>query len=263
MFSIIPKWNDEEYCRTILFHGLEEAQFYLPDSDIRIRSLVVVAIRNSLLEDAASTTSAALSLGLRRVSVSDEQIKLITSDAINFFSTYNLSVEALKLNEPDENLFIQLESIYPLAWSAMRHLSQCSNYMSFNNTNGSKTKSNIDINSTQSELFVEVQSGIDPKMNTVLVQILKRISDGQQPFFFSDSFKMITRNHDKLYKVLESVLASNVPVVTINYYISNGYVARRSDLLKPAHSEKDIREKLKISHGLRKIHLEIIKQIRQ
>lgn len=131
-------------------------------------------------------------------------------------------MEALKITEPVENPFSKLVINYPLAWNAMNQLCQCSNYKTFNQQNKSSGFNLINLNS-KTEDFVEVQSEIDPVINTTLLQILDKISKGQQPFFFSDSFKMITRNPDKLYKILDAVLVSN---------------------------------------GLRKIHLEIIKYMR-
>jgi hypothetical protein len=50
--SLLFHWNDFAFRRTILTLGTEEASFWEPlTASLEIRSLVVVAIRNSLIED--------------------------------------------------------------------------------------------------------------------------------------------------------------------------------------------------------------------
>ncbi|MEY9092567.1 hypothetical protein [Paenibacillus sp. RC84] len=261
--SIIYQWNDDEFRSTILFHGIEEANFYVPSLDINIRALVVIGVRNSLLEDMSSTIAAAKSLGLRKPLISDEQIKDITSDAIVFFANQNLKTAARELQKPSNDPFINLAIKYPIAWVAMKNLSQCNNYKSYESQNSTEYSRNLKKTQPNSALCIEVQSGMDSEINNSLDQILENIKAGRQPFFFSDSFKMITRHPDKLYRIMEYVLSAQVPVVTFNYFISNGYVARRSSLLKQAHSERDMIKKLEISNGLRKEHFKIIKMMRQ
>ncbi|CAM4372088.1 hypothetical protein U9M73_12980 [Paenibacillus phoenicis] len=260
--SIIYRWSDEEFRSTILLHGIEEATYYSPVSDINIRALVVVCIRNSLLEDLSSTRSAAKSLGLSNPIISDDQIKKITSDAITFFSNNDLLSASQQITKPLVDPFEKIQFEYPLAWYVMRKLSKCTNFTTFGAKEILKSNDYTTNKSNASDIFVEVQSGIDPTINHTLNKILESIRNRKQHFFFSDSFKMITRHPEKLYKIIESVLNANAPVVTFNYYISNGYVARRTNLLKPAHSEKDLNEKYKNTNGLRKAHLEIIKIMR-
>jgi len=50
--SVLSHWNDVPFRRTILVLGSEEACFWRPlSASIEIRSLVVVAVRNRLIED--------------------------------------------------------------------------------------------------------------------------------------------------------------------------------------------------------------------
>ena len=55
---------------------------------------------------------------------------------------------------------------------------------------------------------------------------------------------MITRNLDKLLSIIEFVLACGKPLVTINYYLSNGLVTRRRGLWQPAHSQYESEARL-------------------
>ena len=50
--SLLTHWHDSPFRRTALLLGVEEASFYEPATvDLDIRSMVVVGVRNSLVED--------------------------------------------------------------------------------------------------------------------------------------------------------------------------------------------------------------------
>ena len=75
----------------------------------------------------------------------------------------------------------------------------------------------------------DIQSGIDDKLGKGLLSILNHISLEHTPFFYTDCFKMLTRNIDKLFRVIEYVLRKECIFMTSNFYISNGYVSKRKD----------------------------------
>lgn len=54
MNSLLQVWNDKEMRRWILLFAKEEANFYLPNANIDIKSFVVTTIRNSLIESVSS-----------------------------------------------------------------------------------------------------------------------------------------------------------------------------------------------------------------
>src|SRR5262249_20236114 len=90
--SLLRHWNDPSMRQTILFPGREEATFYEPsDANLDVRSLVVVAVRNSCLEHLASTPEAARQLGVADQAVSDRDIPVITGDAIAYFREIDLA----------------------------------------------------------------------------------------------------------------------------------------------------------------------------
>jgi hypothetical protein len=74
---------------------------------------------------------------------------------------------------------------------------------------------------------------------------------------------MLTRNIDKLVKVIEYVLRKDCTFMTSNFYISNGYVAKRKDLLRPAHYDDDVEKNLRQFEGLRHTHLKAFKAVSQ
>ncbi|KQO18304.1 hypothetical protein [Paenibacillus sp. Leaf72] len=259
--SILYRWRDEEYRNTLLMHGIEEATYYQPGSNIGVNSLVVVGIRNSLLEDAASTLLAARGLGLTKPIISDLQVRVITSDAISFLSKYDLNIKAQEVGKPQEDPFEELPFKYPLAWEVMNYLSKCKTYVNFQkDKKHSISHLNCETNNDKN-IEIENQSGMDSKIGPSLNEILETVKSGEQSFFFTDSFKAISRNPEKLYKVIETVLNADAPFVTINYYLSNGYVSRRPSLLKPFHDAREIESKLKNTEGLKANHRKILKQL--
>src|SRR6185437_7426627 len=77
-----------------------------------------------------------------------------------------------------------------------------------------------------------ILSGMAEQIEPELQRMLRLVRTGLYPGIFSDSFKMITRNPQKLFAVMEFVLANGRAVVTHNYYVRNGYVARRTPLVR-------------------------------
>ena len=75
---------------------------------------------------------------------------------------------------------------------------------------------------------------------------------------------MISRNLDKLLSILEFVLACGKPVVTINYYLSNGLVLRRRRLWRPAHGLAQIEAQLRdrrLLNGIAPQHRRLLRSV--
>src|SRR4051812_304291 len=79
--SVVTRWHEEDFRRTLLFLGAEEAAFYKPATkDPEVRALVVVCIRNSMLEDIASTREAAETVGAAGRLIDDDDMPFLTGD---------------------------------------------------------------------------------------------------------------------------------------------------------------------------------------
>lgn len=264
--EIIGRWDDTYFRKTLLLTGLEEAYFYQPSANLDIKSMVVVGIRNSLLEDMASTKEAAKKIGAENKIISDDNIKIITSDAIKYFSKVDLSLLSKECLCGEDNLYYQLQSKYPFAWTALRAVNRMvgnkGKYMPIED----KHIDILNISKFQvcdtSLMANVVLSGMDPSIDAKMLNTLKAIEDNQIDAFFSDSFKMVTRHPDKLFKIIDFVLSHGASFVTFNYYLSNGYVTRRRPLLKPAHTVTELRYKLTKLEGLEKKHQQVLKSIR-
>lgn len=82
MCSILARWDQEDFRRTVLFVTDEEALFYEPIAADDVRRFVVATIRNGMLEVAASINCIQFKM---QEPLSNEKIKGITSNAICYF----------------------------------------------------------------------------------------------------------------------------------------------------------------------------------
>lgn len=260
LYSIIFHWNDSSYRRTILEVNNELALHYKPNKKIQIRSLVVTSIRNSLLEELSCGCDDNV-FNLNGQIISDEDIPKITSDAIEFFSGFDLSDLANHLGAIQNDIFGDLPTKYPATWTAFQNLNK-----GLNQKYEPIVAKEIDIDNNGSLFGMQhnmnnavVMSGMNPKFDSKLADYLKAIKSGKAPYLYTDSFKTISRNPHKLFKVIEYVLAANSRFVTANYYIENGYVEKRENLLKPGHTVKDMIKNASNLKGVGRKHREVLK----
>ena len=121
--SLLSHWSDLAFRRTILILGTEEASFWEPyTASLEIRSLVVVAVRNSLIEDLGASHPYTKVLESRKKLLRDEQMPWITSEATKYFEAANLDAVPV---QPKRDLFGDLRRRFPNAWHALSLLSVC------------------------------------------------------------------------------------------------------------------------------------------
>lgn len=254
LFSIISNWSNVEFRDTLLFLGAEEARFYEPyDVELNIKSLAVMAVRNSLLENAKSTVSAAKSLGLKKPMIQDKDVPYITGSAIRFFNNIDLSLLAANLKSKDKNLFDELPIKYRVAWTALFKLSQLKDdtrEMHYEPIESPKMElselrhlkvGNIKTNYSRAD----IQSGMDMAISDSLWQRLHFIKHNKDVPFLLDSFKHLTRNPEKFFLILEFILRSGSAFITKNVFIKNGYVGKRKTFIRPSHNNDDIKDLFK------------------
>jgi hypothetical protein len=251
--SLLSHWTDEPFRRTLLVPGTEEASFWEPrTARLEIRSLVAVAVRNSLIEDLGASRPYFKVLQSVRPLLPDDRMPWITSEAVKYFDSADLDhlqIEAV----PD--VFGGLPGRFPRAWHVLSLL-------------GASPQSEIvcDLPAAESEPTdlpasrrnVEVQevvvSGIDPRLDDQLQRILSLIEAGELALFFAPSFKGITRNPEKLFAVIDCVLRLGGTVLTPNYLLSPTYLAQRNPLLRPIHYTSDLQAQLADPRGLTQRH---------
>ncbi|TCP53420.1 hypothetical protein EV586_106169 [Tumebacillus sp. BK434] len=236
--ALLARWNDTGYRAALLQPALEEATFYMPFHR-EAGPLVVLAIRYSpLLQDLHGAH------GL----LDDTDIRAITTQAVEFFSGVDLAAAAGELSTPDADPFHHLPAQYPLAWAAFDQLAR--------STRLPKTYEAVTAAGSELPPLEQFADGS-------LLEDLQGIERGEISFLFRDSFKMISRDLDQLFAVLEFVLRANKTVITHNFYLSNGMVSRRNPLLKPASKPGDIAKKFDNKKGLVSRHKDSLRLIKK
>lgn len=257
MNSLLQVWNDRETRKGILLFAKEEAQFYLPDANIDIKSFVVTTIRNSLIESVSSSNYK--SAGFEH-QLKEAEIKTITSFAIKYFKKFNFEKVSNNLKEKNiDNCYLKAIKKYPLAWEVVYKAANLksselyfdaipvdkSNFISLTPQHMSKFTS---------DKQTVLEDGMTATFNEQLCQMLEIAVSTESKGFFTDSFKVLTRNFEKTLTVIQYLLERNSVFVTFNYYLSNGYISVRKDLLRPMHRINDTEFKIKKMSGISKRH---------
>jgi hypothetical protein len=203
---------------------IEEVLDYEPiNAPHEIKGAVTVVFRNSQLEDVHGE-------GL----VDGETIKILTTMIAPAVSNYlNLNSDPFSTAK---NPFIELQNKYPRAWACCNALSSilpkggCCEYIAPNAPIPELPKANEMINA-KSEIianngFKLTLNGIDSRIDQTLMNLLRQAVDLQ--FIVFPNLSRVSRNSDKLFRVLEYLLANNVTILTANYVLSLNSVCVRS-----------------------------------
>jgi hypothetical protein len=251
--SLLRRWADAEFRRTVLLPAREEAAFWKPlDADLDVRCLIVLAVRNSRIEDLSSTPEAAARWGAAGT-IPDTVIPEFTREAIQHFARLDLATVGRALGDVDagdSDPFGPLPTRYPATWAAFRTVSEARGAATFPSVVTTAPPLLDGLPPAQSRPFGEadVRSGMDTAITPGLQHVLEAARDHNDFILFFDCFKYLSRNPELLYPVLEFAFAHGRGVVTHNYYLSNGYVAARKKLIRPAHRNSEIYRKLQFRH---------------
>ncbi len=253
--ALLARWHDEEWRDTVLMIGREEGTFYKPgDTPLSIRSLVVVAIRNSALED----WHVERQYGGRGRYLDEAGMQEITEAAIHYFDS--CALHTLPAATPvEKNPFVSLEQEFPYAWNAFAVLADIHRE---EDEQPEKTKEGLCFSFEPPEtvsrpsippVAKQMQadkkhkrdkrasiptitlSGMSPEFDEGLVSYLALIRDGRMQLFYTDSWKGISRHPQKLFTVINCILAYNGFIISPNYALASTTVSIRAPLLAPAH----------------------------
>ena len=260
MLSILKHWNDVDLRNVILLFGREEAQHYLPSPNIDIKAFVVVAIRNSLIETAGSQFYKENGF---EIQLDDyKHMPLITKKAISYFKDVSLFKICEHLSDININdYYYNIIKEFPLTYKVLSKISNTKKLeLHFEKIQCNTVDINYDVSDTYTNKGegVVIEDGYSNKFNDVLINMLEEIKRKENDFFFADSFKYVSRNFEKNFKIIQCLLQSNSSFVTFNYFISNGLVSKRKELLKPAHNTNELVLKLKNMNGISAKHKRVL-----
>lgn len=242
--SFIKNYNDTEFRKALLMIASEEGNFYEPKNE-EIANMVVLTIRNSLLETICSVDYKKYSLNVLEVN----NIKEITSTAIEYFSKVDLGKEANNVN-CENDFYREVSSKYPVALKALVELAKCDEKNSeheydpiffekpYQLVEFSKYLNNNQENFRNKNVKV-LESGIASEINPSLCQFIQNIINSDSHIYLTDCFKMTSRNFETILRIIECILTHNKIFITYNYLLSNSYVARRKTILRASHKVED------------------------
>jgi hypothetical protein len=249
--SLVSHWSDESFRRTALTLGIEEATFWEPsDASLEVRSLVVLGVRNSLIEDLHVAS------GTRKQMLSDADMLQLTTEAISYFRTIDLAHVAVT---PSKDLFGDLPRRFPNAWQCLTMLAHATDdEAKYVLTKETAELPKVARARAAGALTPVVASGIDSRVDPQLSSILAGIQRGEISRFIAPSFPRITRNPVKLLAILDHIIRHDAALVTANYALSATCVARRSPLIRPAHTSREAEASLANPAGLSDWHRQLL-----
>lgn len=236
--SIIKHWNDTDFINAIFCTVIEEGHFYEPYINDKIGNLVVLGIRNSLLEIAASVDYKRYGL---KNPLSNKDIKLITSSAIEYFKDIDIDLLSKKISIEDD-YYYDIVKKYNVAYNSLVKLGKCSFEnleIEFEKYNDKPYVFDEILNYKDVEnignVVKTITNGISDELTDGLIKLLKGILDKESSLFYVDSFKYLSRNFELNLKVLQLLITNNAMFLTNNFLIANGYVSRRRDIVRSSH----------------------------
>jgi hypothetical protein len=210
-----------------------------------------------LLEDLGSSGSSLLPPDLPSTSwpIKDEDIRSITQEAIVYWQRVDLDHLSPPALPSSQESFGNLKWDFPSAWNALSRLAQAkTQIVSF-------PAPQTPLPTLPDPSIIEngpkktvVLSGISPLFDSRLVGSLRAIQDGDIHTLFADSWKMLTRHPQKLFRILDFVLAHEGSVVTYNYLLTPTSACSRQGLLQPAHRTQEVFAKFQNQAGLTTAH---------
>lgn len=268
MYSILYHWNDQDFRKSILVVGMEQGIYYEQEAEIDIKNFVVVAIRNSYIEDIFCDECK--TMGLDKP-IDEKYVKIITGEAIEYFKNINFSeVSKMINNNKIVDVYQNIIKDFPLAWEALIQLGACNSKKVIYNAKTKPEKSitnelhkmHKNLESLADKNLKETKSGISEEFSPELINLLENIIKNKNNILYVDSFKMLTRNFRKLLFVIEILLENECGLLTSNYLIKKSYIGKRTEILRAAHTIKEVTKKMESKEftcGLSKTHKDILK----
>lgn len=246
--SVLSRWRDVPTRNTLLLVGREEGAFYEPRSaPLEVRALVVVTIRNSLLEDLGIPGASLVPADVPESEkpMQEEDVRLVTEAAIRYWQAIDLEGLTVPAPPSGDDPFGRLPTDAPHAWHVLSLLANArERSLTFAPCQAPRPSLPRATIEHDPDSRAVVLSGISPEYDTLMVSSLRAIRNGRLDWLYSDSWKWLTRHPGKLYRVLDFALAHGGTVVTQNYLLTATMACARRGYARPAHTLDEFYEKL-------------------
>jgi hypothetical protein len=258
--SVLGNWADVAFRKTLLLLGIEESTFYAPaEVPLEVRAMVVVAIRNSMIENLSATRPFVPALRRFAEPMPDALVPNITRKAILFFAPQPHSETGWGVGRlKRKDVFREIANDFPESWKRLHALAVADGQEVQISGCGTVGLGGRISKGQETEACV---SGYMPEFTSEEARIFREASSEPGKVFFTHSFKWFTRNPSKLLRGMETMIGAGGAFITSNYYVSQGYCARRVPLMRPAHTVPQLRTQVSDVDGLVGRHKTTIQDI--
>lgn len=237
---------------------LEEVATYDPrDALITTKAAVSVVVRSSELEAAHA-----------RQQVKAADIKVLTTAAATPLSHLLAATHLAAIQPPGRNVFVGLGKEYPRAWACLAALAEAFD------REGARVGYNLpdapipamplahehtDAKDSIQHKGAVITSAIDPGFDAKLIEAITMATHHHMPLFVP-TLSRISRNLDKLLRVIELLLAHGASILTTNYLLRvNEVWLRKRHFVIPDNYEPlaGLRE----TTGLSGVHRNVAEQV--
>lgn len=267
MTSAIYNWQYDDVRRIFMLLTAEEAHFYSPEAPEEVKAFVVLTVRNSPIESLQSDLYRITGLTEK---TSESQLMEITSGAIQFFKDHQIEDLYGDGDLPaSDDYYGQLLDKYIIAARALDQLASSDEQeCSFSSYSRADADYILEPLLLKEDVIYHkghaVIDGYDQTVDRTLFKQLEEIAR-DKAVFFADCFKMISRNAEKLFAILEYLLAHDATLLTSNYLLMHTYAEKRVPVLKAASSRNtaaEIQMHLDDDSGLLPFHKKMLSNVR-
>ena len=180
--------------------------------------------------------------GAQQTAALNKKIQELTSSAIKYFASCDFKTLIKEAqNTTHEDIYEIARQKYPLAWKILKEIAFL-NEIEYDFKKAESSRKNEQENEQTLRKIREktvVCDGYTLDFDEYLQEVLGDVIAGKSDAFYVDSFKMLSRNFEKILHVIQIILEHDKAFVTCNYYISNGHLEKRKKILKAAHTSED------------------------
>ena len=269
LLAVLAYWRSPTTRGALLLPTTDAAWWHEPQNvPLDVRRLVVLAIRNSLLEELhAETPARAAFRAAPRLTTA--HLTLLTSSASAALARLDLDALGTTIAPSADRLFQPLMRRYPRTWAVFHALGDLA-----------RTETGVPVvrghRPTVPPLRVlrgwwrarrghgtdVFASAFQPQIEPTLAGLVALLRRGALPVLFVPSLFSLSRDPTVLSHVRELVLTSPGALVTPNWYVSAWHVARRPVWLRPPRTEAEIDAALRNVTGLTPKHRAALEYVR-
>jgi hypothetical protein len=275
--QLLTRWGAGHFAETVTAELHERAQGFA-DSGVRARDVLRAPFVEEVVghqpEAAPVSILAAVCLIVRCTHLEeahveghlhDDGIRSLTTTATRPLLEWLNERYCIEISAPPAGPFAGLDTTWPRAWAALEALTSVpdggrESWRALNASEPELPGDNEIVEAERNTAGHVIASALDPRFDSDAAELLTTVEPGMVIAILNIS--RLSRNTDKVMRMVEIILARGGSVLTSNLLIRPGEVhCRRGDLVKP--TTRDIADVLLETAGLTGLHRKIATQVRR